>query len=152
MLVANSIKPLATNMGNTDMRTRSRYTNKTSYGYKLKTMDNDTYALRRKVMNIIYQIKNSGYDIPRIEVRIVSETTDTQKEVCGYAYLSENVVHIAEKYAKADDDMLTHLVLHEVVHAVTGFRHDDKCYLMNPYIPMNPNPKRSWKSFSKYLG
>jgi len=133
------------------MRTRSKYTNKTSYGYKLNKMNDDTYALRRKVMNVIYEIKNNGYLIPRVEVRIVSEDTDTQKEVCGYAYLSENVVHIAEKYAKADDNILTHLVLHEVVHAVTGFRHDDKCYLMNPYIHANPNIKKSWKAFSGYL-
>lgn len=133
------------------MRRRSKYTNKTSYGYKLNKMDDHTYNLRRKVINVLYDIKRKGFPIPRIEVRIVSEDTDCQREVCGYAYLNQNVVHIVEKWANANSDMLTHLVLHEVVHAVTGFRHDDNCYLMNPTIPSNPKVEKSWDAFSNYV-
>ena len=33
-------------------------------------MDKKTYALRRKVINLIYEVKNSGVSLPRIEVRI----------------------------------------------------------------------------------
>ena len=33
-------------------------------------MNKNTYALRRKVINLIYEVKNSGVNLPRIEVRI----------------------------------------------------------------------------------
>lgn len=87
-------------------------------------------------------------NLPRIEVRIVDGGKD---EICGYAYLSSNVVHINKKYAKKGDNFLYHLVLHEVVHAVTGFRHDEDCYLMNPIIKSLPRTAKSEEAFLKYF-
>ena len=33
-------------------------------------MNDNTYSLRRKVIDLIYEIKNSGVSLPRIDVRI----------------------------------------------------------------------------------
>ena len=131
------------------MRTRNKFKNHTSYGYKLNKMNSDTYSIRRNVIDVLYEIKRRGYDIPRIEVRIVSEGDDN---VGGYAYLKANIVHISEECAKMKNkDILTHLVLHEVVHAVTGFRHDDNCVLMNPCIPTDVDINKTWEAFAKYV-
>ena len=120
--------------------------NRTAFGHKLNRMNSDTYQLRRKVIDILYEIKSKGYNIPRIEVRIVS---GGEKNICGYAYLSENIVHINETYS--NHPMLKHTVLHEVVHAVTGFGHDDNCYLMHPYLPKKYNEELMWQCFDKYM-
>ncbi len=69
----------------------------------------------------------------------------------GYAYLKQNIVHIDQCWADAVNDRLIHLVLHEIVHAVTGFNHDDDCYLMNPFIPRNVNLDLTWKAFDYYM-
>lgn len=111
-------------------------------------MNDDIYKLRRKVIDVIYEAKNKGFKLPRIEVRIVE---NGEANVMGYAYLSENIVHIRKEYTSVEGDTFTHLVLHEIVHAVTGFGHDDDCFLMNPYIPNLCNIEKSWQAFNKYL-
>lgn len=135
-------------MRNLPVGARNRNANKTGFNYKVNQMNDETYTLRRNVMSVIYEAKNKGFKLPRIEVRIVS---GGDKEICGYAYLSSNVIHITEKYSKYDSNTLTALVLHEIVHAVTGFMHDDKCYLMNPYLRVKPDLTKTWKSFAKYI-
>jgi putative lipoic acid-binding regulatory protein len=122
--------------------------NKTAYGHSLKVMDNNTYAMRRQVIEIIREANNKGFNLPRIEVRIVSGGENVN---CGYAYLNKNIVHIHDKYLNRSKAFITHLVLHEVVHAVTGFRHDDNCSLMCPIIPNNPSIETSWKRFAHYI-
>ena len=136
-------------MRNSVEASRSKYTNRASYGNKLNKMNDDTYALRRNVMSVIYEAKNKGFNLPRIEVRIVS---GGESNVCGYAYLNSNVVHITEKWSKVDTATLTHLVLHEIVHAVTGYGHSDSCYLMQPIIQIKPNLEKSWSRFAFHMG
>lgn len=125
-----------------------RLKNKTAYGYKLNKMNDDTYALRRKVIDTIYEVKGKGFSIPRIEVRIVKEG---QSNIMGYAYMNSNIVHIAEKWAKVKNDRLTHLVLHEILHAIKGIEHDEKCYLMQSFIPNEIEINKTWKAFNKYF-
>jgi|TARA_R110001606_G_C15300503_1_gene642525 hypothetical protein len=128
--------------------TRNKSANKTAYNFKLNKMNDATYKLRRNVMSVIYDAKNRGFKLPRIEVRIVS---GGDSEVCGYATLGNNVIHISERYSMQHTDTLTGLVLHEIVHAVTGFMHDDDCYLMNPYLTSFPDLEKTWKCFDKYI-
>lgn len=120
--------------------------NKTAFNHQLNKMNDKTYQLRRKVVDILYEIKRRGYKIPRIEVRIVSGGDSNN---CGYAYLSQNIIHINEKYV--NHPMLIDIVLHEVVHAVTGFEHDENCYLMQSYLPKIQDEKKMWECFSKYI-
>ena len=129
---------------------RTQLKNKTQNGSKLNKMNDNTYAMRRKVMDVIYLAKRKGYDLPRIEVRIVN---GGKEEVCGYAYLSKNIVHIKQEYINIHPAQFIHLVLHEIVHAVTGFRHDDNCPLMNPCVPTIAEAReyKCWEAFAKYM-
>ena len=141
---------------------RNKNINRTSYDAKMMKMDQDVYQMRRKVMDVIYEVKKNGYKLPRVEVRIVEEG---QENIMGYAYLNQNIVHIKREWINSEsttdfigfdtgstnEDRLTHLVLHEIVHAVTGFHHEEKCYLMNPIVPNNVNVEKSWEAFSKYF-
>lgn len=122
--------------------------NKTAYGHSLKGMNDSTYALRRQVIDIIREANNKGFNLPRIEVRIVSGGKESN---CGYAYLSKNIVHINDVYLARDKAFITHLILHELVHAIVGFRHDENCYLMHPYMPKKPSIETSWERFSHYI-
>ena len=120
--------------------------NKAAFGAKINKMNDETYALRRKVIDAIYELKKI-VDLPRIEVRIVKGAKGT----CGYAYLNQRVIHIEERYAKISPEVLLHLVAHEVVHAVTGFEHDNNCYLMQPYHNPNANKEKTIEAFKKYF-
>lgn len=125
----------------------TRVKNRTAFGAKMRKMDGDTYRLRRNVIDIIYDLKKV-VDLPRVEVRIV----DLNNEVCGYGYYGRNVIHIGAKYAKLGGDALYHIVLHEIVHAVTSFKHDENCHLMQSVIPLGKfDNDKALKSFLKYF-
>jgi hypothetical protein len=131
-----------------------KYKNQTIKGAKVRKMNDETYALRRRAIDIIYELKAElraiDKDLPRIEVRIVD--TDPSVTACAYAYLGQNIVHISTKWAKHGTAAeFYHIVLHEIVHAVTGFRHDNDCYLMHPHLPHNPKPEKSLAAFVKYF-
>ena len=130
---------------------RSRdWKNSTSYGAKMHKMNDATYALRRNVIEAIYELKKH-VNLPRIEVRIVDAGDGGY---CGYAYLNSNVIHIRDTYASdqyKSKASILHLTAHEVVHAVTGFEHDKDCYLMQPYHVVNPDVSKSIEAFKKYF-
>jgi len=131
-----------------------KYKNQTIKGAKLRRMNDETYTLRRKAIEIIYELKaelrSIDKTLPRVEVRIVD--TEPSVTACAYAYLGQNIVHIATKWAKHGTAAeFYHIVLHEIVHAVTGFRHDKNCYLMHPNLPTNPKPEKSLEAFIKYF-
>jgi hypothetical protein len=119
--------------------------NTTSRGAEMLKMNEDTYALRRNVMDVIYQAKKL-VDIPRIEVRIV----DTRPCNMGYAYLGKNIIHIGKKYAVNKGNTLTSLVLHEIVHAVKSLGHDETCPLMQAFHKEFPDAV-IWDAFKKYF-
>ena len=41
--------------------------NKTTKHFKNYKMTNEVYKLRKKVINVLYELKNMGYNLPRIE-------------------------------------------------------------------------------------
>lgn len=110
----------------------------TEFGKNLK-MNNDTYALRRQVIDIVYQAKNvlrsNGINLPRLDVRII----DTENNnALGVARLRGNIIWISTKSLSKFKAHLRDVVYHEIVHAVTGFEHDDSCPLMSPCINLLP--------------
>ena len=104
------------------------------YGSNLK-MNPETYKLRREVIEIIYKLK-SLVELPRIEVRINERPNGNQ--ALAIAVLNESVIYITEAMFGKFRPFLFEVVLHEIVHAVTGFGHDDKCPLMSPTIGKQP--------------
>lgn len=97
-------------------------------GFEMPKMSHDLYTLRRVVIDEIYRIKRTYRNLPRIEVRVVNPKDGT---ACGYAWLNSNIIHINSEWIGRKH--IAEIVAHEVVHAVTGFRHDDNCPLMSPH-------------------
>ena len=94
-------------------------------------MNNETYKLRHKVVSMLYEIKREVKNFPRIEVRI-GEARD--HKVLGVAQLKDKKIWITKRAVEMNEDALRNIVYHEVVHAVTGFGHDDLCPLMKPTL------------------
>ena len=90
-------------------------------------MNDITYKKRRQVIDLIYEAKKEIKDLPRIEVRIGEAR---KKNVLGVAMLKDCKIWITDDAINMGDDALRNVVFHEIVHAVTGFGHDEKCPLM----------------------
>lgn len=114
-----------------------------------KVMDSEVYALRRRVMALIYEIKEM-VDIPRVEVRI----TDDHDSVLGMGSMGpsrggRSWIWITERAITASEFDLRSIVYHEVLHAVYGVGHNDSCPLMKPtHTPLSK--AQAQKHFMKY--
>ena len=111
-------------------------------------MNKNTYSLRRKVINLIYEVKNAGVNLPRIEVRIGEPR---KKNLLGVALLKDNKIWITEDAVKLCEDALRNVVFHEIVHAVTGFGHDEKCPLMCAALGKLLNKKDCLDKLKQYI-
>jgi len=112
-------------------------------------MNKEVYALRRKVMNIIYDLKKAVPTLPRVEVRIGNHVND--KRVLGQARMTECQIWITETATNMNADELRHIVAHELGHAVLGLEHDDKCPLMRPTLAKVLDYKQCVYHFAKYF-
>ena len=125
------------------------------FDMRVKKMSREVYnSYRRPVMDIIYMAKEwlrlEGVTLPRIELRITEQDSHT---VNGVAYLGGCIIFIAEDLLNTGDrNRITRTVLHEIVHAVTGFEHKDGCALMSPVSPTRPLPPEALKPvFIEYM-
>ena len=110
-------------------------------------MNNEVYSLRRKVINMIYEVKNHIEDLPRVEVRIGEARCEN---VLGLAMRGKRKLWITKKAIDMSEDALRNIVYHELVHAIFGFRHDDKCPLMQPTLKTILNKEDCLKNLLKY--
>jgi hypothetical protein len=92
-----------------------------------------------------------GFNLPRVTIRVTDDPTKSNHS--GIAQLNQAIVWIPERTFKWNDDVLREVVLHEVVHAITGFMHDSKCPLMSAtHDPSKPLSKEVvYKCFGKYF-
>jgi len=112
-------------------------------------MNNETYKLRHKVVTLLYEIKREVKNFPRIEVRIGEARNHN---VLGVAQLKDKKIWITKRAVDMSEDALRNIVYHEVVHAVTGFGHDEKCPLMKSSLDgylLNKN--ECMKYLKKYI-
>ena len=125
---------------------------KLGYAKNLK-MNDDTYTLRRLVMDVIYEAKKV-VDLPRIDVRITEAHKGSHSNILGLAYLNANVIYIPSNLIENGQlkSYFKEVVLHEILHAVLGVEHDEKCPLMSASIGRKPmTDKAMYKAFSKYF-
>ena len=112
-------------------------------------MNDAVYKLRRQVINLIYEVKKEFLSFPRIEVRIGEARNHN---VLGVAKLNKKQIWITKRAVDMSQDALRNIVYHEIVHAVTGFGHDDKCPLMKPTLDgYLLNKKQCMKYLKKYI-
>ncbi len=117
----------------------SRRANDKTELLKNKKMNDETYALRIKVMEVIYTLKKS-IDLPRITVRITETPNDS---ILGAARINHDIIWITERCINMSKAMLFHVIAHEVGHAVYGLRHNEKCKLMCAVVNKPSTTKES---------
>ena len=113
-----------------------------------KKMNSDVYKLRRRVIDLIYEIKEM-VNLPRVEVRI----TDDHESILGQGtkgqFRGRSWIWISERAIKASEFDLRTIVYHEVLHAVFGVNHDESCPLMKPtHTPLEK--REAQKLFMKW--
>jgi len=113
-------------------------------------MNDDVYKLRRQVIDMIYEIKNVYSDIPRIDVRIGKSKTCG---VLGLARLNDNIIWIDDKsfMTYRNNDFLRNVVYHEILHAIYGIEHDEKCPLMCSKLNEVISKDQCLKIFGEYV-
>tara|TARA_B100001059_G_scaffold185647_1_gene187420 strand:+ start:203 stop:607 length:405 start_codon:yes stop_codon:yes gene_type:complete len=111
-------------------------------------MNDITYKKRRQVIDLIYEVKKEIKDLPRIEVRIGEAR---KKNVLGVAMLKDYKIWITDDAINMGEDVLRNVVFHEIVHAVTGFEHDEKCPLMQSKQKTILNKNECMKYLKKYI-
>lgn len=94
--------------------------------HKNLDMNKDVYALRKQVMEIIYQAKKLVPSLPRIDVRI---TEPKDKRILGTAIMNGCMIWISKETVK-NTKILKQTVYHEILHAVYGMQHDETCPMM----------------------
>ncbi len=111
-------------------------------------MNSETYALRKRVINFIYEIKKHVPNLPRVEVRVGKAI---KKNLLGQAKLNKNIVWITDTALNMNDKKLRNVVYHELIHAVYGVEHDEKCPLMQSNLDTISNKEDCIKLFLKYI-
>jgi hypothetical protein len=93
------------------------------------TMNPATYALRREVMQYVYEARDAfravNVELPRIDVRIV-ETTGCN---LGRARCGDNIIWVSENAIKGGYDLRL-VTFHEIAHTVFSAPHKATCPLM----------------------
>jgi len=111
-------------------------------------MNDDTYKLRRQVINIIYDAKKMVFGIPRITVRI----TENHKSMLGCAKIKGNILWITKRAIKDyTPTQLRAIVYHEILHAVYGIKHNENCPLMSSVINKNITEEQCRDQFKYWL-
>ena len=112
-------------------------------------MNDAVYKLRRQVIDLIYEAKRGGVNLPRIAVRI-GEQTAKHKNVLGCAKISGNQMWITKDAIDLGLDTLRNIVFHEIAHAVYGTQHDESCPLMSAEVGTILNKEDCLKHLLKY--
>mgnify|MGYP003539848152 CR=1 FL=1 len=111
-----------------------------------KKMTDGVFALRRKVMTMIYEARELVPNLPRVEVRIV----ESDSNVLGVATFKGLHISITETSFMYSEEMLRHVVFHELVHTLFKVGHDEKCLLMKSVINTPATKEEAAKLFKKY--
>ena len=113
-------------------------------------MNDEVYKLRRQVIDLIYEAKRGGVNLPRIEVRVGEQSSSKHKNVLGCAKMSGNQMWITKDAIDLGLDTLRNIVFHEIAHAVFGTQYDESCPLMSAKLGTILNKEDCLKHLLKY--
>ena len=112
-------------------------------------MNDEVYKLRRQVINLIYEAKNFGIDLPRIDVRI-GTAKKGHEQVLGVGRMSDKKIWITERAINHSKNYLRHVVFHEIGHAVFGLNHREDCPLMCSELDKPVTKKQALSILKEY--
>lgn len=122
---------------------------------KNRKMNDETYRLRRMVMDSIYKLKKVDPDLPRIQVRVLDGKIKSGNNVNteAVAYVNADAIFVMDSAIESYDEVtLFSIVAHEVVHASYGARHvKDKKDLMYPYVRKFKSDAEVLKHFKNWF-
>jgi len=95
-------------------------------------MTPETYKKKKKVVRVLYELRDLGFIIPRIDVRIGKSK---HFNTLALARLNNNIMWISERAVEQTENKFYHTILHEIIHTIYGCEHDEKCHLMSTYQP-----------------
>lgn len=99
---------------------------------KVLEMNDKLFRQRRRVIDALYEAKRVlGMELPRIKVRIV-EFNEKEQHVLGVCFIEKDYISISHQIVSWNDDMVRHVVWHELGHAWFKAKHDESCPLMHP--------------------
>jgi hypothetical protein len=100
-----------------------------------RDMNDETYALRRKVMEYIYRARNlTNRTMMRITIRIADMTTPELKrsDILGLAQFGSGEIWIPARTIEEGYD-LQEITYHEILHSAYNIGHIPESPIMNPY-------------------
>jgi hypothetical protein len=109
--------------------------------------NDETHALRAKVMRYIYDAKNLvrkefGYNQPRVNMRVVDWSPErvilNNALACATGYGTGVILVPAATISGKWEKHLKSIVYHEILHATYCVEHDDSSPLMHPIITRVP--------------
>ena len=124
--------------------TRTARKDMNSGSIRNKRMNSDTFKQRQVVMQFVREAKTLlGDKFRRIDVRVGERAHNciVGGQVLGLARLGDDIIWIPESTLERNTDTIRHVVLHEIVHALTGKGHDESCPLMASFF--KPHPKET---------
>lgn len=101
----------------------------------------DYFDKRRQVMDIIYKARRIYHNAPRVEVKVITGNG-------GKGPFKQNIICIGED---VPNEVLVHVVLHELCHTWFGLEHDEKCLLMKPFYNGTEVAEKAWETFEKIV-
>lgn len=108
-------------------------------------MSPEVYALRRRVIALVYEAKGLYPKLPRVTVRIA----DDHETTLAIAKVGRDYIEVSERAVICDDFDLRTIVFHELVHACFSVMHIESCPLMKPiHSPLSKD--QAQKLFLKY--
>lgn len=115
-------------------------------------MNDDVFAMRRRVIGFLYEAKKLYPEMPRVEVRITEgkELADN-KVLLGMASLRVKHISITKDAIGYDNDKLRHVVFHELVHTLFHVLHNEKCPLMCATVKKPATKTQAENVFKKHL-
>ena len=121
---------------------------RTVKGFVNHKMNNEVYKNKRKVLDFVYELKNQGFKLPRVNVVI----GDAKKcNVLGKARLKDNIIWITQEAINNGSNELRSVVYHELLHAIYCCTHVKGCPIMSAVQPdVVANKVKSIEIFKKY--
>ena len=100
---------------------------RTVKGFVNHKMNNEVYKNKQKVLDFVYELKNQGLKLPYVRVKIGDAKKCT---ILAKAKMKKCEIWVTQKAIDNGKSELRNTIYHELLHAIYGCEHDEKCPIM----------------------